>query len=104
MDELQIISTPGNGKQHWWKETWGKAIGMVLGTLTLLAIYWLGGRAAALSFATAEVYRLPPRVTAIETWKASIPSPQPMVPEAKVDRLITLLEADAKARGRKVTP
>jgi hypothetical protein len=98
MDEPQIISTPGNGKR-WWKETWGKAVGMVLGTLTLLALYWVGGKTFALGVATADVYTLPPRVKAIEEWKATLPSPAPTVPESKVDRLIALLEAQANAKA-----
>ena len=61
-----IISVPadrrnGNGKK-WWTETWGKAVGTVLGA-ALVAFLWAAwGRALALSDATTEVYALPPKV------------------------------------------
>ena len=99
MDEPQIISTPGNGKR-WRRETWQKIVAGVVGPLLLGAIYWLGGRAVELKAATTEVYSLPPRVRSIEKWQAALPSPQPTLPESKVDRLITLLEAEAKAKAK----
>lgn len=95
-----VISTPINGRKRWIEETWGKIVAYVVGPLLLGALYWLGGRAIALGTATSEVYTLPPRVKAIEEWKAALPSPAPTITEDKADRLIKLLEAEATARAK----
>jgi hypothetical protein len=93
---------PTNGKR-WWRETWGKAIGSVLGALMLGALYWAGGRALAFKASTAEVYSLPPRVEKLEAWKASLPAPQPALPADVVKDLRDFLEAQ-KAKPPRRTP
>lgn len=51
----------GNGKK-WWTETWGKAIGTVLGAALIACLWAVWGRAVALEVATEDVYALPPKV------------------------------------------
>jgi hypothetical protein len=101
-DEKPIISGPAttNGKKWWW-ETWGKAVGSVLGVVMLAALVLLWTKTVALAAATLRVYETPARVDALEEWKKSLPSPQPPIPPDVLTDLKDFLDRNKKQEKRK---
>lgn len=75
-DDRPVISNP----RKWWSDTWGKAIGSVMGALLLGLVYWTATTAMAFTRATQRVYALPPRVDQLEGDVAILrarPAPMP---------------------------
>lgn len=98
-DNRPVISDPGNGRK-WWRETWGKAIGSLLGALLLAVVYWTATTAMAFTRATQRVYALPPRVDQLEGDVAILRArPAPMPSDLQED-LRAFLKA-AKQEKRK---
>lgn len=103
-DEPDPISTPGDRRgnvKRWWTETWGKAVGTVLGAVLLAAIWWTWGVARAFHAATLEVYAQPPIVAAHgERLKAL--EAKPPIPPAQVKALAEeLAKAMATTQAKK---
>lgn len=84
----------GNGKK-WWRETWGKAVGSVLGALLLGLVYWMGTTAMAFTKAANTVFGLPPRVESLEGEVAALKARAPM-PADLQDELRAFLKAQPK--------
>lgn len=96
-----IITTPtnGNGKK-WWRETWGKAVGSVLGALLLGAMYWAGGKALAFRDATVTVYALPPRVDRLEAQARAQVDAKRMTPTETQALAQEIVAAMSKQKGK----
>lgn len=103
-EDPPVISTPHdrrNGRK-WWQETWGKAVGTVLGGVLLALTWWTWGLAVAFKAATVEVYSLPPMVSAHENRLRAIDArlASPM-PQAEVERFAQAVAlALAKQKGK----
>jgi len=101
--DLSVPHDRRNGKK-WWQETWGKAIGTVLGGVLLGVVWWTWGIAVAFKAATVEVYSLPPIVDRHENRLRAIEArvAQPM-PQSEVDRMAQAIAA-ALAKQQKGKP
>lgn len=107
-NEKPIISDPAtaNGKKWWW-ETWGKAVGSVLGVVMLAVLVLVWTKTVALAAATMRVYETPARVDALEEWKKSLPSPQPQLDAGVLSDLREFLKTqklDKQERDRARRP
>ena len=90
---------PEPARKKFWADTWGKALGSVLGALVLALLYYVGGRALVLKAATVRVYETPTRVDKLEDRMNAVAG-QPVMPPDLARRLDAYLKAQ-EAKGKR---